>query len=455
MLATCFFAVVAAPASVLPAPKSDFFLNVSYFNAATLGPCSRDTVRRMADDMALMESNPADHYFGKLDPIEYSGPTFLQRNEQVRSAVATFIGAESVAEVALMPSTTVSLNTVADGLISSGFLSPGDHVLTTDQEHAGGYVNWVHYANCTHTLRAAGWCSSTGAPSRANATKNMLIVDILEIPVTPAAAAPKTVADIVARFELALTREPRTRVVAVSHVTTTHGLVLPIKELAQLAHSRGAILVVDGAQALGMPVNVTAMGADIYATSAHKWLLAPKGSGVLYVSKHLQHAVTATVLDGGMATYTAQTGTRPAHTINGLGYAVDYFARFGGPSAIGAYNLELRAKAYDLLLPHLLAANGSMIGAPGRSGPLVSPILTFALPQPGWTAAAFAAQLAEQGMIVKMGGRGAFANEGGPTMPMHAIRLSFHLYNTEADVRQLISAIGTLLRNTPEPLESR
>ena len=70
-----------------------------------------------------------------------------------------------------------------------------------------------------------------------------------------------------------------------SHVTTTNGLRLPIKQLAALVHSRshGAVLVVDGAQAYGgVDVDVKALGVDVYATSSHKWLLSTKGSGLLY-----------------------------------------------------------------------------------------------------------------------------------------------------------------------------
>ena len=111
-------------------------------------------------------------------------------------------------------------------------------------------------------------------------SKARIALDHLAVPVLPTSAAPKTVAEIVALFAAALEAQPKTKVVAVSHVTTTHGLAFPIADISALAHSYGALVVVDGAQALGMEVNVTELGCDVYATSAHKWMLAPKGSGV-------------------------------------------------------------------------------------------------------------------------------------------------------------------------------
>ena len=85
----------------------------------------------------------------------------------------------------------------------------------------------------------------------------------------PNEGRPRSVDEIVAAFTDAWT--PAVRVVAVSHVLTTTGLVMPIAELAALAHAKGAILLVDGAQAAGgMRVDVSALGCDAYTVSAHK-----------------------------------------------------------------------------------------------------------------------------------------------------------------------------------------
>jgi selenocysteine lyase/cysteine desulfurase len=324
-------ALSVLPTRQLPAPASDYYLdsNVTYLNTGTLGPCPRFVVENATRDWQILETMPANEYFGAFTP-----DPFTKRQEIVHQKAAEYLGCLKT-ELSLTPSTTISLNNVAAGLVSSGFLKSGDHVLTTDQEHAGGYVCWSHYARCTPNLTSHGWpCSK---PNRS--TSDLITLDIMPIPVTPVSAAPTTVAEIVALFRAALDKEPNTRVVAVSHVTTTHGLALPMPEIAALVHSRGALLIVDGAQAMGLDVNLAEMGVgnaswstaisfsnrtdfallcsrqvDAYATSAHKWMLAPKGSGLLYIAKTAQQHITPIILDGGSGVYTAQTGTRPAHT---------------------------------------------------------------------------------------------------------------------------------------------
>ena len=88
--------------------------------------------------------------------------------------------------------------------------------------------------------------------------------------------------------------------------------------------------------------------------------------------------------------------------------------------------------------------NLSVIGTTTSGGPLASPILTFSLPPP-WTSHSFAQAMFEHGFIVKQAGHSAAANEGGPTMPMHACRLSFHLFTSEDQVQRLLRTTERLL----------
>ena len=87
------------------------------------------------------------------------------------------------------------------------------------------------------------------------------------------------------------------------------GQLLPIKEITAMAHLHGVSVVIDGAQAFGTDVNVTDLGVDAYATSAHKWILAPTGNGILFVKSNFQKHIYATVLDSGVSLRTV--GTRP------------------------------------------------------------------------------------------------------------------------------------------------
>jgi selenocysteine lyase/cysteine desulfurase len=131
----------------LPAPCSDFYVacNVSYHNVATLGIMPREALQATAADMTVLQSSTANEYFGGegVVPIQ-GGVSFLQQMDAVRAHAADYLGCQ-LGETALFPSTTTALNAVANGLVEGGFLRPGDRVLTTDQEHAGGIAGWAHY----------------------------------------------------------------------------------------------------------------------------------------------------------------------------------------------------------------------------------------------------------------------------------------------------------------------
>src|SRR5439155_1408109 len=133
-------------------------------------------------------------------------------------------------------------------------MKPGDEVLMTDQEHPGGEQPW--------NLRAKRY---------------RIVVKKITLPKPVPNAA--TVLNL---FNDAIT--PRTRVLFFSHITTVTGVVLPAKELSALARSKGILSAVDGAHVAGMMrLNLHELGCDMYTSSPHKWLQAPKGSGFLYV----------------------------------------------------------------------------------------------------------------------------------------------------------------------------
>jgi selenocysteine lyase/cysteine desulfurase len=223
--------------------------------------------------------------------------------------------------VALVPSTTIAINAAVEGLVASGYLRAGDVVLQSDQEHMGGRSAFLHYARL-------GFFS----------------IEYFSIPMHGS-----TVHSLVASIAAALT--PRTRVVCLSHVTTTTGIRLPIRQIAELLHSKSILLIVDGAQSAGaISIDMRELLADVYAASlqlcnfhasrpsppccsycisAHKWLLAPKGSGIMFVSNSTQPLLQSALFDEGYAPYTGATGTRPSHTIAGLGAALNYMLSYG------------------------------------------------------------------------------------------------------------------------------
>ena len=158
------------------------------------------------------------------------------------------------------------MNMVAEGLR----LSPGDHVIITDQEHHGGELCWRWLE------RRAG-----------------VKIDMVSIP--PGEADPNA---IVGRFRKAIT--PATKVISFSHILYSTGLRMPAAEICALARELGCLAVIDGAQAVGAtPVDVKVLGCHFYATTGHKWLNGPKGTGLLYVSAEADKQLDAMALQSG------------------------------------------------------------------------------------------------------------------------------------------------------------
>jgi len=218
--------------------------DVTYLNNGSLGLSHRAVVEAMYRHL-LESENARTRKFGEYPWWGY-GPSL-----EIRTKVASFIGA-APDEIALTRNATEGMNTAATGLD----LNPGDEVLMTDQEHPGGRCPWLQRAK-----------------------RYGIVVKEFELP-----KPPNTPGEIVSRLEAAIT--PKTRVISVSHITTVTGGMLPVKEIAALARSKNIISVIDGAHAIGqLPLDMHDLGCDYYATSPHKWLYAPKGTGVFYCRK--------------------------------------------------------------------------------------------------------------------------------------------------------------------------
>jgi selenocysteine lyase/cysteine desulfurase len=231
-------------------------------------------------------------------------------------------------------------------------------------------------------------------------------------------------ADIVQRFADAMT--PRTRAICVSDVVAWTGLRLPLRELAELAHAHGALLIVDGAQSLGhVPVDVQAIGCDAYAGSGHKWLRGPKGSGILYVAQAAQDRLFPVAWEDAKQLNSEAMGGCPLPMAVGLGAAVEeYLAR--GADAVLAHNRGLRA----CLLDGLREVPGVQPLAPGP-GAGDNGLLGFRLPD-GVDARALRKTLLDRHRInVRLVDRKQW----------HGLRVSLHVTNAAADVDALLAAL--------------
>ncbi|HET6932010.1 MAG TPA: aminotransferase class V-fold PLP-dependent enzyme, partial [Candidatus Acidoferrum sp.] len=197
---------------------------------------------------AVFEGYRDAERLAQTDPEDYPIWGYAAWN-QFRDPLAAFLACTRD-ELALLRNATEANSYIANGLD----MQAGDEVLMTDQEHPGGEHPW--------NLRAKRY---------GIAVKKVT----LPKPVPNAA----TVLNL---FSEAIT--PRTRVIFFSHISTVTGVVLPAKELASLARSKGILSAVDGAHVPGMmKLNLHDIGCDLYTSSPHKWLQAPKGSGFLYV----------------------------------------------------------------------------------------------------------------------------------------------------------------------------
>lgn len=213
-----------------------------YLNNGTVGSSPMPVLRAIFDGYNETEK------MAQKDPEDYPIWGYASWNE-FRDPVAAFVGCNRD-EFALLRNATEANSYIANGLD----MKPGEEVLMTDQEHPGGEHPW-----------------------NLKAKRYGIVVKKVTLPKpVPNAAA------VLNLFNDAIT--PRTRVMFFSHIPTVTGVVLPAKELCALARSKGILSAVDGAHVPGMMrLNLHELGCDMYSSSPHKWLQAPKGSGFLFV----------------------------------------------------------------------------------------------------------------------------------------------------------------------------
>jgi cysteine desulfurase / selenocysteine lyase len=245
----------------------------------------------------------------------------------VREEMRRFLNAREAAEIIFTSGTTASLNLVAQSF-GRKVLQPGDQIVLTEMEHHSNIVPWQLVA------KLAG-------------------AQIKVIPVTDRGEL-----DLGAAAALI---GPRTRILAVTHVSNVLGTVNPVRALADRAHAVGAAVVVDGAQAVPhLKVDVSALGADFYAASAHK-MYGPTGVGVLYGRRGLLDGMEPWQGGGGMiqsvsfeeTTFASvparfEAGTPPVTQVIGLGAALRYLEALDW-GAVQEHEAELVRSATEQL----------------------------------------------------------------------------------------------------------
>jgi cysteine desulfurase / selenocysteine lyase len=330
--------------------------------------------------------------------------------EGARERVRRYINARSEREIIFVRGTTEAINLVAQSYARPRF-KPGDEIIVTELEHHANIVPWQMVCEQTG-------CSLKVAPI--NRRGELLFDEYVKL------------------------LSPKTKLVAVAHVSNALGTVLPVKRIVDAAHAHGAVVLVDGAQAVPHTVvDVRALGCDFYAFSGHK-LYGPTGIGVLYGREELLQSMPPYQGGGDMiltvsfekTTYKDVPSRFEAGTPNisgavGLAAAMDYVEGLG-LEAIAAHEHHLVELATAALqkIPGI-----EIIGTAANKAAIVSFTLEGVHPHDLGTI------LDHEGVAVRTGNHCAMPLMTFLGLPA-TVRASFAMYNTEADVAALVAALG-------------
>ncbi len=213
--------------------------NLVYLNAANVCPASRGVLDRHAEFLRDFQANPSFQNREKYEPLA----------ERSRAKAAALLGCDKE-EIAFTRNTSEGSNTIVNGLD----LKAGDEVIITSHNHPSNNDSWKMRA------RRIGFVVKE-APTPVPAASRQQLIDSVERLITP-----------------------KTKVIAITHLTSTTGNRYPAKEIAQIARQRGIWMHLDGAQTLGaLNVNVREIGCDTYTGSSHKWMMGPLEAGIMYI----------------------------------------------------------------------------------------------------------------------------------------------------------------------------
>jgi len=245
--------------------------------------------------------------------------------EKARAKVMGFVNAKSENEIIMTKNTTEGINTVASGLE----WKRGDKVVTSALEHHSNYIVWLRLKK-----------------------RYGVEMDVV-MPKEPRANGILELSD----FEKMI--DDKTKLVAVTQVSNVLGTILPIEEIAKVAHEHGAFMLIDAAQSVPhMKVDLQKIGCDFLAFSGHK-MCGPTGSGVLYMKNEVMDEVEPLCIGGGAiedveigdyklnkTSKRFEAGTPPIAEVIGLGAAVDYLEKLGMDN-IERHEKELASRMYE------------------------------------------------------------------------------------------------------------
>ncbi|WP_277678610.1 cysteine desulfurase [Gracilibacillus dipsosauri] len=370
-----------------------------------------DSAATSQKPMAVMEA--LDNYYKQNNSNVHRGVHTLgtratDQYEGARDKVKQFIHASSTEEVIFTRGTTTSINMIGYGY-ARHFLQEGDEIVLTQMEHHSNIIPWQQAAKYTGAKLKY-------IPMEEDGT---LSLDAVRSTITEA-----------------------TKIVAIAHVSNVLGTINPVKEIAEIAHQNGAIIVVDGAQGVPhMKVDVQELDCDFYAFSGHK-MCGPTGVGVLYGKKALLEKMEPVEFGGEMIDFVDlydstwkelpwkfEGGTPIIAGAIGLGAAIDFLQE------VGLDNIEKQEQEIvQYAQSKLSEVEGITIYGPVNRGGLITFNIEGVHPHDTATV------LDAEGIAVRAGHHCAQ-----PLMKWLDVtataRASFYLYNTTDDVDRLVEGI--------------
>jgi isopenicillin-N epimerase len=303
---------VVSPHDYWTGIRKQFMLdkNSVFFNPGTVGAMPRVVVEKMTQHLNYIASHVADWAYQDDNKEEFiSGYNNLLG---IRTKVGKLINANA-SEIAMTDNVTNGMSYLANGIM----LQPGEEVLTTNQEHAGGQSGFMlkakRYGSLFRTV-------DIGKPIKSAANVYDLVMNAIQ---------------------------PQTKVIMLSHMISGSGAILPVKEICKQARKLGITTILDGAQTIGqIKVDVQDIDCDAYTGCFHKWMGAPAGTGFLYIRPDRIQDVWTTVASGRWDNHDdegfrfTQRGTGNFPVLKGLEASIDFHNEIG-PERVYARIKEL------------------------------------------------------------------------------------------------------------------
>jgi isopenicillin-N epimerase len=360
-----------------------------YLNAANVCPASRPVLDRHLEFLRDFHANPSFQNRDKYKPIY----------ESLRRKIAGMVRADAD-EIAITRNTSEGSNIVVKGID----LKAGDEVVITEHNHPSSNDSW-----------------------KVRAKRDGLVVRSVPVPIP--ADSPE---QLLAGIEKAIA--PRTKVLVVTHLTSTCGLLYPVKELGQLARKRNLWFHVDGAQTFGaLDVNLKQIDCDSFSGSTHKWLMGPLEAGMLYVRAERVPQLWPSIVTAGWSDNLKGArkfevfGQRDDPRVVAFEAAIDFI------QLIGMENVEARMRELSMRLKRPLAEmQGVKLKTnlqPELSGGVVKVALTGKA-----TAAAYDALYNRHRIAIAMT----------PSGDAEGLRLSPHIYNSLDEMDQAVAAVKAI-----------